>query len=398
MVNNETKILCSKNDLLKHTAFIHISNILTLLQRKISNLLLKNAFSNLESKEAHHIKISEITNRLGIDSNNYEHIKESLRALNRTQIEWNVLGKDKKNEWGVSTILASVEFLDGICRYTYSLPIREKLKNPNIYARLNLLVQKKFRSKYSLALWEFLTEFLGKNDIKKVSTEWIDIEDFKKILGIQKISSYNNLRDLQKRIIKPSIKEINEESDIKIEIGYKKESRRIVAFMFYVQRKDGYQPMLDFGVTKQEKKDRKESINEHELIKEYARLRATKNPEAYASKIKKEIELGNADIESIKKVVEKEKEKDKKRAQLKEKEEEEERKRKEEINKTSEKSRDVLSKLSEHEYLELKEKALEQLRKRKIKIVEENKASEGLLEVEMINIFSKGVNNKILNK
>ena len=67
-----------------------------------------------------------------------EYLKGALKALVGYKVEWNVLDKDNKWEWGVTTLLAEARIKDGVCTYAYGPMLRERLHNPNIYARISL--------------------------------------------------------------------------------------------------------------------------------------------------------------------------------------------------------------------------------------------------------------------
>lgn len=212
------------NELIKHTSAIHISNTISAIERKISNILLKNAFSYLLTKEVHVISLREIMSFLGWSTTNesYDAIKNALKKLNTTQIEWNILGKDKKNKWGATTIISWAQIEDGICKYSYSPILRDLLAAPNIYARLNMAVQARFDSKYSLALWEFLVEFMCSASNNCVATDWIELHSIRRVLGIEKAKSCAEFKVLNRDVLKKAITEINSVSDIKVECKHKR--------------------------------------------------------------------------------------------------------------------------------------------------------------------------------
>ena len=79
-----------------------------------------------------------------------DYLKDTLEALVDCTVKWNLLGKDKKQEWGVASLLAEVRIRDGICFYQFSHTLRIKLYNPRIYTKLNLRLQNQFRSQYAL--------------------------------------------------------------------------------------------------------------------------------------------------------------------------------------------------------------------------------------------------------
>lgn len=248
---------------IKHTGAIHVSNTLTLLQRKAANVLLKYAYKNLIVQETHRVKLSEIARDLGWSSSSHtnEKLKDAIRKLNMTQIEWNILGKDNKHEWGVATILAEATIRDGYCTYAYSPTMRKLQANPTLYARLDLLVQQSFDRSYTLALWEFLSEALCSSKTQEVETSWITLENFRRLMGVN-TPYYHNFSKLNSKIIAPSLKEVNEKSDIEVELRMERKGRTIEALSFMARRKLTHQLTLPLVTdhTDSEKKSFKEEL------------------------------------------------------------------------------------------------------------------------------------------
>ena len=223
-------------ELIKHTAAVHIKSDLSLVDRKVVNILLKNAYNNLDSEKYHAIQLSEIKNAIGWSGKNYLKLKNSLTKLVSTKIEWNIFKKDKKNEWVISSLLASASITSGKCIYEYSSRLKELFKNPNIYSKINLLIQNNFKSKYSLILWEFLTDCLTANNKDAIGTEWIKIEDYKNLLGVE-ANKYKTFKALNVNIIKLPLDEINQVSDLEVAADYQKLTNRVVAIRFFARRK-----------------------------------------------------------------------------------------------------------------------------------------------------------------
>ena len=68
--------------------------------------------------------------------------------------------------------------------------MKELLHRPEMYGRLNMLVQAKFQSTYGLALYENCIRY---QNIDK--TPWFDILQFRKLMGIEE-----NKYKIKKRI------------------------------------------------------------------------------------------------------------------------------------------------------------------------------------------------------
>src|SRR5437773_245815 len=76
-----------KKEVIKHSAAIQISSHITLLQRRMWNVLLANAYDELPTEEKHHVRIAELIRVLEFDSKNDGYLKEALRALVGCRVE-----------------------------------------------------------------------------------------------------------------------------------------------------------------------------------------------------------------------------------------------------------------------------------------------------------------------
>ena len=216
----------------KHVGAIHVKGSLLLLQRKAANALLLNAYEELpdDSVKEHTVRVSDLAAAIGYDSNDHETLKRTLEALVDLKITWNLLDPSGQREWGVGSFLASARIKGGVCRYAYPAPLRELLYNPQIYARVNLAVQTRFSSGPALALYENCLRFL-----KVGTTGWIRLEDWRGLLGVGD-GQYPEYKRFRSKVLTPSIKQVNEQSDIRIAMETKREKRRIAALRFSVER------------------------------------------------------------------------------------------------------------------------------------------------------------------
>ncbi len=293
------RALAEKKQLIKHVGAIHTRGKLSLLQRKVANVLLLNAYENLLTQEMHSIRIWELAEAVGFDSKNIEVLKEALRGLTDITIEWNILDPDGNPEvWGKSSMLAGVTIYygRGICEYAYYKPLREKLFNPAVYARISLSVQRNFRSGYALALYENCLRFRNIG-----STGWIDLATWRDLLGVRE-GVYLAFKEFRRNVLTPAIKEVNESSDILVTLeAPKREKRRIVALKFNIENN----AQLSLGLDAQPGTARYEVINEdgkngplrqrlaefgleavaEEIIKEYDEDRITGNLDIIEAKI-----------------------------------------------------------------------------------------------------------------
>jgi len=194
-------------------------NTISLLQRKLFNYLVGHAYIFLDTQEIHDIKISSLKENLGFNSKNNDYLKESLKKLISTIVEFNLLWKDKEN-WSASSLLSSVEFKNGICYYSFSPILRTKLHKPNIYSILNLKLMKVFSSKYTLCLYELVVDY-----VKVFQTPFISLDTFKKLMWVE-VWAYDEFKRLKQRVIVPSLKELNSVAWFTISLDYKKSEEK----------------------------------------------------------------------------------------------------------------------------------------------------------------------------
>ena len=138
----------------KHVAAIHTSGELSLLERKMANVFLLNAYDDLLTEETHKIPVNLLSAMLGWDeSNNIERLQSATKKLASTSIVFDLM-KDGDGSWTVVSMLSFGEIKNGICSYRYDKFLAEKLYDPDIYSTINIGIQRQLKGGYSLALYE----------------------------------------------------------------------------------------------------------------------------------------------------------------------------------------------------------------------------------------------------
>ena len=226
--------LAKRNELIKASPAIQIQSKMTLLQRRAWNVLLANAYDELPNTDIYRVSVAELAAKLGFNSKNEDYLKEILEALVDYKVKWNVLDKDKEEEWGVAVLLASADIKNGICTYGFAPHLRLKLHNPRIYAKLNLRLQNRFKSQYALVLWEVCFDYFDA-DRDQGETPFIPLETFRELLGIES-DEYPAFSIFNRAVIKPSIKEINDLTDYHLEVEQKRIGRRVGELKFRITR------------------------------------------------------------------------------------------------------------------------------------------------------------------
>ena len=221
----ETKTIIKKN-----VSAIHINAKLSLLQRKLVNALLYNAYDSLLTSDNHSVNVALLSEMIGFDSKNIAYLKQALKGMVETSVEWDILEDDGSQTWEVVSLFSSAKIRKGVCSYRYDRSLAEKLYHPDVYSKINLSVIRGMKSSYALILYENCYRFL---DIGK--TGWWDLSTFRKIMGVDNDGIYSQFKFLNRDLIKPAIKEVNQLSNILLEYETKRKGRVINGIRFLVK-------------------------------------------------------------------------------------------------------------------------------------------------------------------
>jgi hypothetical protein len=222
---------------IKHSGATHISNSITLTQRQAWNVMAEKARPNLEKQLMHEIKVAEMMHYLNLNSHNQEYLKETLRALVSCIIEWNILGKDKINTWGVMGMLSQVTIQDGVIKYAFPPELCERLRQTNMYAKLELQIQQRIDSKYGQALWELCVDAYDQSRATG-ETAPIPLETFRKLMGVPE-GAYPEFKTLNARVIHEALKVVNVVTDFSVEAEFHYQSRKVTSIKFRVKKIPG---------------------------------------------------------------------------------------------------------------------------------------------------------------
>ena len=260
IIDNQDLIVSEPTKMLNiPSAAIHIENDINLVQKKLWFELLYHAFPTMGNQRRYTVTLKRLRELMGWSENTSKdkELKEALRGLNKTVISWNIFGKDEENVWECFSLLAGCQIpkSKGVCIFEFSSFLEDRFlaMGEEAYVKIDLIVSKRFQSKYALSLYclalDFLIMDIGYSE-KKFS-----IEDLRRYLSITE-NEYKLTADFNKRIIRPAEEEINKTSDMNIRIEPFKEGKKIVGYKLcmslkpgrakeYVDRKNSLKKMLE---------------------------------------------------------------------------------------------------------------------------------------------------------
>ena len=221
---------------------IHIKNDISLIQKKLWFELVYHAFPDMGDRKKYSISLSRLREVLGwsASTSSDNRLKESLRGLGQNVIEWNIFGKDRKRVWECFSMLSGCQIPEksGICLFEFSSFLEDRFlaMGQEAYVKIDLIISKKFQSKYALSMYCLALDYLMVEN--GYSEKKFSIEELRQYFAV-KPDEYNFIADFNKRVILPTEEEINKISDINIEIKPYKEGRKIAGYKLCMSLKPG---------------------------------------------------------------------------------------------------------------------------------------------------------------
>ena len=213
---------------------------LTLLTRKINNVLLAEAQRQGIDEPSYRIPLSKLCAKADYDSTNMSLVKDQLRKMASTIVEWNV-GVKGSRRWGISSLISVEVIEDGNrCTIEWSYPpqLKAKLLAPEIYARLSLQMQNTFRSSAALALYEICVRYVDSPGQLTMRLNW---DEWRPILtGVpdgEGEGTYHLYKYFKRDVLKAAVAEVNKLTNIEVELIEHKSGRSVAELQFSVKPK-----------------------------------------------------------------------------------------------------------------------------------------------------------------
>jgi len=219
-----------KQELKKHVAVVHVAAPFGLLERKVYNFLLLQAYDDLPRNCTHEMPLQLLLSLLRWEhSKNVDDLRDAIARIVSTEVQFNLLKDDKLGpRWEATTMMSYGSIQGGVVSWRYDAAMAAKLYDPSVYATISVTVQHELTSTFSWALYEQCVRFR--------KTHWTgvwSIDLFRQLVGAS-ASTYDEFKYLSQRVIAPAVAEINKVTDICIEPKFERTGRRITGVNFRV--------------------------------------------------------------------------------------------------------------------------------------------------------------------
>lgn len=144
-----------------------------------------------------------------------------------------VLKLKNSNGWEMFNWLSSMKYIknEAVIEISLSERILPHIINLKQYTSFKLENILYLGSAHAIKLYQLLANY------KKLGTRSIELEELRSILGISEIKSYFEYKNLKRRVIDISMREINAKTDLLVEYSEIKTSRKVTAIKFKITEK-----------------------------------------------------------------------------------------------------------------------------------------------------------------
>ena len=207
-------------------------------QRLAFNAMLKHALEEHAKNptvtvETYSISRVDLMRTIDYTSPNRKHLKDALTKMQELKVQWDFLKQDGDAVWASCVLLPFIGFDRDKVYYSYAPQIKSMLFESKIYARLDLRIQRQFRLDCAAALYEWVNRFRTNPSKRTNEMPW---EDWRWVIygEIHDKSVLTEFKMFKREKLTPAIREINEKSDLRIELLENKDGGRSIKFLQFI--------------------------------------------------------------------------------------------------------------------------------------------------------------------
>jgi hypothetical protein len=188
---------------------------LSLQDRRIFNLLIEHAWSEIGEDKAHRIAMNRLR---GPRHRGHERVADSIKTLMTTLVEVPTLLEGQPAIFttqlcGETTRVIDEDSPNAVLVYRFPPGLRRIIQDSRYWGRIKAYVMFAFTSKYALALYEAVC--LRGN--LRVNEQRFTVEEFRALLGVEQ-DKLPLFKSLKQRVLDPATLEVNALSDFRVAI------------------------------------------------------------------------------------------------------------------------------------------------------------------------------------
>jgi len=226
----------------KSNAVIKTVTPLSLLDHKIIDACIFVARPKVLTQGLHVVDLDYLKWLISFNSKNNEYLKKAFTKIQQTLIQINIIDdkNPEKDLWHSTQLLYDVTITNGKLLFRVPESLQKNIADPKTWTLLSFRIKNKFTSVYAYTLYQRC-----RLDQFRDTTNWMTVDEFREIMNPGQPGLYTKFQDLQKRVIKPAVEQINEFSDILVTADYKRRGRAITDIRFIIEKNPALDLELD---------------------------------------------------------------------------------------------------------------------------------------------------------
>ena len=223
-------------------AIVPTRDRLTVLARKVYNVMLYHAQHQGAEQPVFRARLRDVIQSLEFNSNNTEVLKEHLRQMVTTKVEWQSPSTGEGARWGVSALIAHAQIYrdagEVMLEWSYAPNIKAALLDPERYARIALAFQSSLKSMGGLVLYEICSRYVDNPGGVTARQPWPWWRPVLTGVPEGQGSAYDEWKYFKRDVIKPAVAEVNTHTDLIVEAIEYRRGRVMLDLQFKVSRKE----------------------------------------------------------------------------------------------------------------------------------------------------------------
>lgn len=204
--------------------------VLAIIEAREQGTMIK-AGGILKIKASDYVKIFNVSTKSGAA---YRALKSAADELFEATFKWQSKDENGKQEINISRFVQRITYVEeaAYVKIMFSqdiMPLITRLDKR--YTEYDLIQISDLKSGYSLRIFEMFMQWVGNK-----TPPIINLEDFRERLGLPE-NKYSSMGDFKKRVLDPSVEEINLKTNLEASYEQKKEGVKIVGFRLISKHK-----------------------------------------------------------------------------------------------------------------------------------------------------------------
>ena len=212
------------NSLVHH----HPKKMMTPLQQKLTNILLRNAQNNEPTRElTWDIQVIDVLRVLKVESRNYDYIEKVILQMMNIKVKWDVLESQGISK-NYSVVFPYTKYLNGVITYEIHEKAAALLTNLESYTTLDMEEEMGLSKSCSIPIYENASRYLGIGHSRWF--RWEELRDM--VLSSTEVpKNAQTWGAFNERYLGPAIKDVNAKTRIVVQLETEKDGR----FVRYVR-------------------------------------------------------------------------------------------------------------------------------------------------------------------